>query len=175
MLSPREAIARLADQGVSQRQIAAAIGRDPSIVSRVASGLQPGTSYAGALDSLARGAVASPPAARSGDRPVPVASMIDPRGRSPQVRAMMPPAEARDTLARDTANLGGKVVITVHVADGLGGVSSVDLFTHGGLDEAQLDAILDDYYGDDWASDLMDDMGYYTGGGTVVAVGVNPL
>lgn len=62
-----ELIERLVvDQGMTQRQVAAAMGRDPAIVSRVRAGKQPGTSYVGFLRNLAGGRVARPPAHRQG-------------------------------------------------------------------------------------------------------------
>lgn len=141
-----ELLADLVGQGYSQAMVARALGRDPSLMSRVAHGKIPGDRYVSALADLARGRPATPPAHRTGGTTPRRVALV--RGRAVAeldsvkgVRAAIANAGRRTS---DPLPGGGRVSLTIHGVDAAGRPVIQTLFRKGGWDARQVRASIDE-------------------------------
>lgn len=140
MSAAQDAVRALMAQGLTQRQIGAAIGRDQSYISRVARGVTPGDRVGPALADLAAGRVASAPAKRGGGS-VPSTSwvsggevLIGHRGA----------AGVRSTLA-GVSRSGGRVALVVRgTRSDNGAPFKLDPWGRGGIAADTLRRLLDE-------------------------------
>jgi len=143
-LSPAgQAIRDLQDAGLTQREIAAAIGRDSSYVSQINRGVTPGNVLAPALRDLADGRVAQPPPHRAGAA-VPTAVVRTPTG------GVVVNVDAATGARRTIANVArrrsgvGRVRIVADGVDSRGRPVRSEPWKRGGIRADELRRLVDE-------------------------------